>query len=194
MIKIGITGSLASGKSTVAKLISGKKYPIFSADKVVKTIYKKRDFIKKARKRFNFKNTKNLKKKVKVLIKKDKKILKKLESIVHPLVRREMRNFMRANKKMKIIVFEIPLLIESKLTKYFDIIIFVGAKKNIRLRRYTAKGGDKKIFTILEKRQNKPSKKIKISDHVIYNNKSLRNLKKNVKFLITKYERNNFRC
>ena len=68
---------------------------------------------------------------------------------------------MRANKKIKIIIFEIPLLIESKLTKYFDVIIFVGAKKNIRLRRYTAKGGDKKIFTILEKRQNKPSKKDK---------------------------------
>ena len=53
MIKIGITGSLASGKSTVAKLISGKKYPIFSADKVVKTIKKKYYLIKKVIKIFN---------------------------------------------------------------------------------------------------------------------------------------------
>ena len=188
MIKIGITGSLASGKSTVAKLISRNRYPIFSADEVVKALYKKRDFTNKVKKKFNFKNTKNLKKKIKNLIKKDKKALQKLELIIHPLVRREMRAFMRSKKDIKIKIFEIPLLIESKLTKYFDVILFVGAKKNIRLKRYVAKGGDKKIFTVLEKRQSKPSKKIKISDHVIYNNRSIKNLKKNVKFLINKYE------
>ena len=187
MIKIGITGSLASGKSTVAKLISRNRYPIFSADKTVKALYKKRIFIIKAKKKFNFKNTKNLKKKVINLIKKDKKILKQLELIIHPLVRREMRAFMRSKKNIKIKIFEIPLLIESKLTKYFDIIIFVGAKKNIRLKRYVAAGGDKKIFTILEKRQNKPSKKMKISDHVIYNNQSIKNLKKRIKLLMNKY-------
>ena len=187
MIKIGITGSLASGKSTVAKLISRNRYPIFSADKTVKALYKKRIFIIKAKKKFNFKNTKNLKKKVINLIKKDKKILKQLELIIHPLVRREMRAFMRSKKNIKIKIFEIPLLIESKLTKYFDIIIFVGAKKNIRLKRYVAAGGDKKIFTILEKRQNKPSKKMKISDHVIYNNQSMKNLKKRIKLLMNKY-------
>ena len=187
MIKIGITGSLASGKSTVAKLMSRNKYPIFSADKTVKALYKKRIFITKAKKKFNFKNTKNLKKKVINLIKKDKKILKELELIIHPLVRKEMRAFMRPKKNIKIKIFEIPLLIESKLTKYFDIIIFVGAKKNIRLKRYVAAGGDKKIFTILEKRQNKPSKKMKISDHVIYNNQSMKNLKKRIKLLMNKY-------
>ena len=92
-----------------------------------------------------------------------------------------MEVFIKRKKNTKIGIFEIPLLIESKLTGYFDLIVFVGAKKNIRLRRYVAKGGNKKIFTILEKRQKKPSKKVKISDHVIYNNKSIKNLKKNIK-------------
>ena len=188
MIKIGITGSLASGKSTVAQLMSRNRHPIFSADKTVKAFYKKRIFIIKAKKKFNFNNTKNLKKKIKNLIKKNKKALKQLELIIHPLVRREMRAFMKSKKNIKIKIFEIPLLIENKLTKYFDIVVFVGAKKNIRLKRYVSTGGDKKIFTILEKRQNKPSKKIKISDHVIYNNQSIKNLKKNVKFLMNKYE------
>ena len=181
MIKIGITGSLASGKSTVAKLMSRNRYPIFSADKAVKDLYKKKIFITKIKKKFNFKNTKNLKKKIKNIIKKDKKALKKLELVIHPLVRREMMFFMREKKNIKVKIFEIPLLIESKLINYFDVILFVGAKKNIRLKRYVGKGGDKKIFTVLEKRQNKPSKKIKISDHVIYNNKSIKSLKKNVK-------------
>ena len=186
MIKIGITGSLASGKSTVAKLISLNKYPIFSADNAVKTLYKKRIFTKKIQKQFHFKNTRNLKNKIKNLIKKDKKILKKLEMILHPLVRKEMGAFIKKKKNNKITIFEIPLLIESKLTRYFDFIVFVGAKKNIRLRRYIAKGGNKKIFTILEKRQEKPSKKIKISDHVIYNNKSIKNLKRNIKMVLNK--------
>ena len=181
MIKIGITGSLASGKSTVARLISRNKYPIFNADNVVKTLYKKRIFTKRIQKQFHFKNTRNLKNKIKNLIKKDKKILKKLEMILHPLVRKEMRAFIKRKKNNKITIFEIPLLIETKLTRYFDFVVFVGAKKNIRLRRYVAKGGNKKIFTILEKRQKKPSKKIKISDYVIYNNKSIKSLKKNIK-------------
>ena len=184
MIKIGITGSLASGKSTVAKLISRNRYPIFSADKTVKALYKKRIFITKAKKKFNFKNTKNLKKKIKNQIKIDKRALKELELIIHPLVRRKMKDFMKKKRNFKIGVFEIPLLIESKLMKYFDSIIFVGTKRNIRLRRYK---GNKEIFTTLDKRQIIPSKKIKISDHVIYNNLSTKNLKKRVKFLMNKY-------
>ena len=93
---------------------------------------------------------------------------------------------MKPKKNIKIKIFEIPLLIESKLTKYFDVVVFVGAKKNIRLKRYISSGGDKKIFTILEKRQIKPSKKIKISDYVIYNNSTKKKLKKRIEFLIKK--------
>ena len=47
MIKIGITGSIASGKSTVAKMLARKKYPIFNADNEVKKIYRNKLFQKK---------------------------------------------------------------------------------------------------------------------------------------------------
>ena len=63
MIKIGITGSLASGKTTVAKIISSKKYPLFEADKSVKRIYQSNTFKAKVLKKFKLKNTKNVKKK-----------------------------------------------------------------------------------------------------------------------------------
>ena len=99
MIKIGITGSLASGKSTVAKLMSKKKYPIFNADKVVGALYKKKSFLIRIKKRFDFKDSKNLKIKIKSLIKKDKTALKKLELIIHPLVRKEMKIFMKKKKR-----------------------------------------------------------------------------------------------
>ena len=188
MTKIGITGSLSSGKSTVAKLMSKGRYPVFNADRTVANLYKKRDFIKKIKKKFDIKNSKNIKKEIKNLVKKNKKNIRKLESMIHPLVRKEMRALMSSKKNKKILIFDIPLLIESKLMKYFDVVVFVGARRNLRLKRHLRKKGNKKIFTILDKRQIIPSKKIKISDRIIYNNSSLKVLKRNVRLLMRNYE------
>ena len=88
-----------------------------------------------------------------------------------------MREFNRKNKKKKIIFFEIPLLIESKLTKFFDFIILVVAPKKKRLERYLKSGGKKKCFTFLIKINYLP-KKIKHCDYLIVNNKSKNILKK----------------
>ena len=55
MIKIGITGSIASGKTTASKILSFKIGPLFSADKVVHKIYKSNNFKKLLIKKFNFK-------------------------------------------------------------------------------------------------------------------------------------------
>ena len=58
-----------------------------------------------------------------------------MELIIHPLVRQEMKSFMNTKNNIKIKIFEIPLLIESKLTKYFDVILFVGAKKKNQIKK-----------------------------------------------------------
>ena len=63
MKKIGITGSLASGKSTASNFLSTNRGPLFSADKVVKKLYSSNLFKKKISKKFNIKNFKNIKKK-----------------------------------------------------------------------------------------------------------------------------------
>ena len=186
MLKIGITGSLASGKTTVAKIISAKKYPLFDADKVVKKIYQTNTFRTKALKKLKLKNKKNIKNKIKKIISKNKKSLKVLEKIIHPIVRKEIRKFSKKNKNKKFLIFEIPLLIESKLMKDYDKIIFVNSRKDLRLKRYLKKGNNRKIFNLLNKRQLPPAKKIKFSDYVINNNNSLRNLKKSVKIFIRK--------
>jgi dephospho-CoA kinase len=187
MIRIGITGSLASGKSTVAQILS-KKYPLFSADTAVKDLYKEKKFIFKIKKIFNIKN-KNIKNEIKKIIQTDKSKLKKLELLIHPLVRKKMKAFTKRNKKNKILFYEIPLLVESNLMKNFDSIWFVWAKKKNRLKRYIKKRkGLKSIFFILNKRQMSEKNKIKHSDKIIYNNGSLKKLKKNVNFLIKNYE------
>ena len=183
---IGITGSIASGKTTVANLMAGKNYPIFSADIVVANLYKRKFFIKILIKKFNLKELKKIKEQIKILLKKNKKNLFKLESIIHPLVRKEMKIFLK--KRKKLLFLEIPLLLESKLNNYFDKIIFVDAKKKIRLKRYFKKNGNKKTFNLLDSRQLAPKIKKKMSDYTIYNNYSLVILKKNVKKFIKNYE------
>ena len=186
MISIGITGPIASGKSTVARMVAGKKYPLFCADQIVTNLYKKKFFIKNLKKIFLLDNKKNIKEQIKVILKKNINNFKKLENIIHPYVRREMIVFLK--KTNKIVVFEIPLLFEGKLEKYFNVLIYVGANKKVRLKRYLAKKKDPTIFKLLSKRQLSPSIKQKKSDHTITNNKSLAFLRKNAKNFIKNYE------
>ena len=183
---IGITGSIASGKTTVAHLMAGKKYPLFSADMIVSNLYRKKNFCKILVEKFKLISKKNVKDQIKLILKSNKDNLYKLESIIHPLVRKEMINFLK--KKNKLLFLEIPLLIESKLNKYFDKLIFVNTNKNLRLKRYIKKKGDKKTFSLLDKRQLSSALKKNICDHTINNNYSLAILKKNVKNFIKKYE------
>ena len=188
MIKIGITGSISSGKSTAVKFLRKNKYPAFSADQTVKQLYKNLNFIKKIRLIFKIKNKFRIKKQVRAKIIENNKNLKKLETITHPLVRKEMLNFMSKNRKKKISIYEIPLLIESKLIKQFNILIFIGAPKGARLKRYLRLGGSKLIFQILDKRQFSQKSKMKFCDHIVINNKSLLVLKKKIQDIIKLYE------
>jgi len=148
MIKIGITGSLASGKTTASQILSYKRGPLFSADKVVKKLYKDKHFKNLLSKKFNIKND----------------------------------NFIKKNIK------KIILVIESKLMKYFNIIIFIKAKRNVRLKRFKSKNGDKKLFDLLDKKQLNDNKKIKFCNFVVVNEKNLKFLKKKLFDIVSKYE------
>ena len=180
MIRVGITGSIASGKTTVGKILSKKKGPFFSADDEVKKLYRAHHLKVKISKKLNFKLTKKFKSDLKRNIINNKKNLKILEKIIHPLVRKKMKFFLRKNKNKKYSFCEIPLLIESKLTKNFDLIIFVKSNKKKRLKRFKSKGGSTKLFNLLNSIQLKDSKKEKFSDYIVVNNSSLSFLKKKV--------------
>ena len=163
-----------------------KKYPLFSADKIVLNLYKNNNFANLLIKKFKLNNKENIKTQIKTLIKNNKNMLVKLESIIHPLVRKEMISFLKIKKK--ILILEIPLLIENKLNKYFDKIIFVDARKKLRLKRYLKQNKDQKIFETLNKKQLSSAVKKRACDLIINNNYSLTILKKNVKKFIEKYE------
>ena len=188
MKKIGITGSLASGKTTASKILSLGRGPLFSADSAVKNLYKKKNFTKFLSKKLKVNFDNSFKKRLINILIKNQIDLKKIEKIVHPLVRKEMEKFTKKNKNSSIIFYEIPLLIESKLNKKFDVIIFIKAKKMTRLKRFKAKGGNKKLFEILNKKQLSDKKKINFCDHVVVNEGNKKVLEKNLLDIINKYE------
>ena len=72
--------------------------------------------------------------------------------------------------------------------KNFDIIIFVKAKKSLRLKRFRKKGGNKKLFDLLNKKQLSDTKKAKFCDYIIVNENNLNILKRNLLAIISKYE------
>ncbi len=72
--------------------------------------------------------------------------------------------------------------------KNFDVIFFIKAKRRIRMQRFKLKGGDQKIFNLLNKKQLSDKKKIKYCDHVVVNDKNLKMLKKNLLDIFKKYE------
>ena len=188
MIKVGITGSLASGKTTASKYLSSRRGPLFSADTAVKELYKSPNFRSLIKKRFKLQKISQIKKTLKKLIISKNSNLKKLEKIIHPLVRKKMKKFTAQNRKKKFLFYEIPLLIESKLMNFFNVIIFIKSNKQLRLKRFKAKRGDKKLFNLLDKKQMTDNKKVQFCDYVVVNENNLEILKKKLSSIISKYE------
>ena len=149
---------------------------LFSADKIVKNLYSNNQFKKKVRKKFKIENV-NIKNEIKFKLLSEELSLKELGKLIHPFVRKKMKEFSKKNRKKEIIFFEIPLLIESNLMNFFDFIILVVAPRKIRLDRYLKSGGKKEMFNLLDKNQISPKKKIKHCDYLIVNNKSKNILK-----------------
>ena len=192
MIKIGIVGDIGSGKSFVAKQFG---YPVFDADKEVLKIYKKNKncFFRLKKKLPKFITSFPIKKKeLKNAVLKNKKNLKKIEKIVHPKVQKNMKKFIKSNKSKKILVFDIPLLMENKIYKKSYILVYVDAKKkdiNKKIRK--RKNYDKKIIKNLRKSQLPLEIKKKKSNFIIKNDFKRSNLNKRVIILKNKILNNN---
>ena len=90
MKKIGVTGSLASGKTTASKFLSNNKGPLFSADKIVKKLYTKKTS-KNISKQFGIKNNSNIRFFLRKKILTNINYIKKLEKIIHPHKKRNVK-------------------------------------------------------------------------------------------------------
>ena len=170
----GITGLIASGKTTLTKYLIGKKYKVFDADLEVKKLYTKKYFIKKIKKIFfeafngDFLNKSILSN----IIFNNLNKKKQLENIIHPIIENKCNSFIEKYKNKKIIFLDIPLLYEVGWDKKCDKTIFVTVNKSIQKQRYIERGADLSLFEKILKFQNKCISKKKNSTYIINNNKT----------------------
>ena len=184
MIVVGVLGDIGAGKSFVSKQF---KCPIFNTDIEVNKIYRNS---KTCYKKLKNKLPKYLKsypidkiELTKAILAK-KYNLKKIINVVHPLIRKKMNNFLKKNAKKKLVVLDVPLLIENNLNKKKYILIFVDSKKtkiNEHLKK--RKNYNKKIIENLRKLQKTAVHKKKLSTYIIKNDFKLLTVKKRVNFI-----------
>ena len=193
MIRVCVLGSIASGKSFISKLFN---CPIFNADKEVSDIYKKdKSCFRKLNKKFPDYIKSFPIRKIELInaISSNNKSLKFISSIVHPIVRKRMRKFLKEKKNSKMIVLDIPLLLENKLNKKDDVLVFVNTQKQKILARVKKrKYYNKIILKNLKKNQSKLFEKRKLANYIIDNNFPPNIMKHKVNLLKKKilYERN----
>ena len=184
MIRIALVGEIGSGKSYASRLFG---FPVFNADKEVIKIYKKdRKAYQLIKKKLpnHFFSFPIRKEQIAHAVNKNTKNLKTISKVIHPLVRKKMRTFLRKNRKKKAIVLDIPLYFENNLNKKGDVIIFISTrKKNIYSALLKRRKSNIKLLKKLGKLQQSILIKKKKSHYVIKNDFNSRNLKKNVKII-----------
>ena len=187
MIRIAVLGDIGSGKSYVSRQFG---YPVFDADSEVSKLYKKsrKCYVRLKKALPNYVTSFPVKKNnLSKAVMSNKNNLKKIIKIIHPEVRKKLNTFGKKNKRKKIIVLDIPLLMENKINKKNDIIIFVdGKKKEVNKRLKKRSNFNPKIVNTLRKLQLPIELKKRKSDFVIKNNFRINSVKKNVKKVMEK--------
>jgi len=189
MVRVGILGSVGSGKSFVANIFKDQGFNIFSADNEVANIYKNNKIVnKKISKFFKLKIYKGKinKQELRDSLKKNPNKFRFLNKIIHPIVRKKLVLFLSRFKKKKLVVLDVPLLVENKMLNFVDILILVKTRSRSFLSRIKKrKNLDKQFLNILKKQQANEKIKENYADFIIYNS-SKNKVKLQVKNIIGK--------
>ena len=182
MIRIAVVGEIGSGKTYVSNLFD---LPVFNADKEVEKIYNSnRSAFKKLKSKLpkfiiSFPVQKDY---IKNAIRYNSKNIKLISSVIHPIVRKNMNEFLRKNKTKKAVVLDIPLYFENKLNKKKDVVIFISSKRKLIDLALKKRGKSSlKLLKKLGNLQKSLESKKKKSNYVIINDFKSTNLKKRVK-------------
>ena len=187
MIRIGILGDIGSGKSYVANNFG---YPVFNADNEVSKLYKKN---KKIFRKLNKKLPNHIlsfpidKLEVTKAILTNKSNLKKIIKIVHDEIRKKMKLFIKKNKNKKIVVLDIPLLLENKINNKSDVLVFVESRKEeIEKRIKKRVNFNRELFNKFKKIQYNKSYKKRKSDFIIKNDFTKKSVKRGIRNILDK--------
>jgi len=187
MIRIGILGNIGSGKTFVA---NNFVYPVFNADYEVSKLYEKdkKIFYKLHKKLPKYISAFPIdKKEITNAILANEKNLKEIINIVHKEIRKKLNLFLKKNMNKKIVILDIPLLIENKLFNTKDILVFVDSKKKDINKKITKRlNYNKKLINIFKKIQLSSTYKKKKSQFIIKNTFTQNSVKKEIKKILNK--------
>ncbi len=187
MIKIAITGNIASGKSAVQRILEKKNYKVLDTDEVSREILNiSNKPLYEAFKNYDvFENGDFSRYKVGQLIFSDEHARKLIANIMHPQIKEIILKFFEDNKSEDIVFVGIPLLFEAKMQNIFDKIIFIYTDDGIRLKRllnrnnYTLEHAKARMNS-----QMPQDEKVKLCDYVVYNNGTLNELEEQIEKIL----------
>lgn len=182
---VGLTGGIASGKSTVSNLFRKYGIEIVDADKVAKEVSEKKESIEKISNIFGKdildSDGKIVREKLREKAFKNRELLQELNKIIHPQVMEYFKRKKEENSKDEILIFDIPLLYEAKMEYLCDKIIVVGVDVQKQIRRVVARdGSSEELVKKIIFNQMPLNEKIKKADIVIMNDGTLDELEEKV--------------
>ena len=185
MKRIGILGDIGSGKSFVAKNFG---YPVFNADYEVSKLYKKNRKVyiklKNILPEYIYEFPINKIQLTNAILANNFN-LKKIIKIVHREIRKKMKSFLIKNKNQKFVILDIPLLLENKINKKKDILVYVQSRKVDILRNLKKrKNYNPKILNKFKQIQLSLAFKKKSSSFIIKNNFTKKSVKNGVKEIL----------
>ena len=187
MIRIGILGKIGSGKSYAAKNFG---YPVFNADLEVSKLYKKDKKIYRKLKKIlpNYIHSFPInKKEITKAILANKSNLRKIIKIVHLEIRKKLKLFLKRNINKKIVILDVPLLLENKINNKKDILVFIDSKNlDIKKRLRKRLNFDYKLYNQFKRIQFPIDYKKKKSHFIIKNNFTYKSMKKSIKSILNK--------
>ena len=178
---VAITGTIGSGKTTLANIIKDLGYVVYDVDSWVRRLYQKKNFIDIIDKNFSgiVVDGKVKKRDLRNIVFGDNNKLKKLESLIHPFLRKVLKNLIWKNTKYNDLFFiDIALLFEMKWDKYCDFIILADAQYDVCMKRVMQRDNiSKKDFEKIIKTQISNKDKEEFSDVVVDTDKPINMLR-----------------
>ena len=179
-ISLGITGKIASGKSTVLKILKDKGFKVFSADEEVARLYTlesvKKGLISIFGEAVLNDNLTISKPYIKNAIFNNLELKKKLEEYIHPLVKHSIQSFISKNKTEKLIIIEVPLMFEQKIYTLFDYILGIDCSYTTQVAHLSARGSKSIESDLIINQSNKFDKNASKCHYILTNDGSLEEL------------------
>ena len=186
MLRFGITGNIAAGKTAVEKILKEKGYSVLDADDVSHELLSHNKEVIAAFKEFDIQEDGDISRhKLGRIVFHDKVLMRKLESILHPLIRVRINEFFEAHKDEKLVFVSVPLLYEAHMEDLFDKVLLVFAEDMVRYKRLVKRDRlDDEYASVKINSQMSQVEKLILADECIENDGTISELRVRVSYIL----------